>query len=450
MRLVSTHVCVREWKLTTCRQRKTYVPRFTTPYNGDAGDAHVITPFFSPETSGEMTAMMVRSATRTLDVYTPSVESWSGCSKWNSPCVGCAPSVVRDEEAFVLFRDLLNAANVRGVRVRLITNKFDTVHECYATISVLSYLSEVIEVRTYATTTFMHGKVIIADNCTAISSVNWSKTSYIENREAGVVVCNEKLARYAERVFAYDWNTADPWMRPKRNGIGPDDVRLMRDRSYLEPFDVQHRNISKPHYSVGAQTSVNIDGADIQVSVSPDNAANVILRAVNETQKTLDIYTYQLTDALFAEMILEIARRKPSVKVRLLMSRAIFMDRDRIASTKTMHDLRSAAGGNIECYSSPSYIRYAHLKIIIIDGASVVVQTGNLSPSDLPYPAAPFEPFGSPGWKSINRDFEVIIRDARVTKTFMDLFEGELRFSTIYVDPRKFNVNPKKGNVQLQ
>lgn len=416
------------------------MPRFTTPYNGDLGDAHVATAFFSPEkSSAETTRMMVQSATRTLDVYTPSVESWSGCSKWNSPCVGCAPSVVRDEEAFVLFRDLLNAANVRGVRVRLITNKFDTAHECYGTVSVLSYLSEVIEVRTYATTTFQHGKIIVADNCTAISSVNWSMTSYVENREAGVVVCNEKHAAYVKRVFAYDWNIADPWIRPKGNGIGPDDVRLMRDRSYLEPFDVQHRKISKPHYSVGVQTSVKIDGADIQVSVSPDNAANVILRAVNKTQKTLDIYTYQLTDALFAEMILEIARRKPSVKVRLLMSRAIFMDRDRILSTTTMNDLRSAAaGGNIECYSSPSYIRYAHLKIIIIDGASVVVQTGNLSPSDLPYPATPFEPFGSPGWKSINRDFEVIIRDARVTKTFMDLFEGELRFSTTYVDPKKF------------
>ena len=399
----------------------------------------MIATFFSPETSGETTRMLVRSATKTLDVYTPSVESWAGCSRWGSPCVGCEPSVVRNEETFVLFRDLLDAANVRGVRVRLITNKFDTARECFGTISVLSYLSEVIDVRTYATTTFQHAKVIVADfNCTAISSVNWSKTSYIENREAGVVVCNEKLASYAERVFAYDWHVADPWTRPKRNGIGPDDVRLMRDRAYLEPFDVQHRNISKPHYSVDAQRSVHIDGADIQLSVSPDNAANVILRAVNGTKRSLDIYTYQLTDALFADMILEIARRKPSVKVRLLMSRAIFMDRDRIASTKTMKYLRSAAGGNIECYSSPSYIRYAHLKIIIIDGTSVIVQTGNLSPSDLPYPATPFEPFGSPNWKSINRDFEVIIRDARVTQTFIDLFEGELRFATTYVNPKKF------------
>ena len=36
--------------------------------------------------------------------------------------------------------------------------------------------------------------------------------------------------------------------------------------------------------------------------------------------------------------------------------------------------------------SSPHFFRYAHLKVLIVDDERVVVATGNLSPSDLPFP----------------------------------------------------------------
>ena len=45
-----------------------------------------------------------------------------------------------------------------------------------------------IQVKYFDTVTFLHEKYITVDgNRTAVSSVNWSYTSFMENREAGYV-----------------------------------------------------------------------------------------------------------------------------------------------------------------------------------------------------------------------------------------------------------------------
>jgi phosphatidylserine/phosphatidylglycerophosphate/cardiolipin synthase-like enzyme len=55
--------------------------------------------------------------------------------------------------------------------------------------------------------TLLHNKGIIVDHeKTLVSSINWATGSVIHNREAGVIIENERVAKYYSRIFYYDWN----------------------------------------------------------------------------------------------------------------------------------------------------------------------------------------------------------------------------------------------------
>lgn len=54
-----------------------------------------------------------------------------------------------------------------------------------------------------------HNKGVIADDKVLISSINWSKNSGENNREAGVIVQSQDVADYYKDVFEYDWNGGD-------------------------------------------------------------------------------------------------------------------------------------------------------------------------------------------------------------------------------------------------
>lgn len=321
--------------------------------------------------------------------------------------------------------------------MRLLTNKFDGVRECSRSMSVLSYLSLIFEVRTYRTTTFMHAKVLVGDNETvSISSVNWSRGTFLENREAGVAIGKSRgAAAFVSSVFEYDWEIADPWIAPS-TGVSDDDIKRIRDGRFLEPFEIERRNISEPHYDAWPLGDpVDVSGDEVDISVSPDAGAATMMDFINvSTHSTLDVYTYQITDDRFAEAIVELALQR-NIRVRLLLSRAIFSDRDRRLSTKVVSRMRRKANGKILFLSSPHFYRYAHLKVMISDSTAVALATGNLSPSDLPFPVRPFRPHEA----SINRDFEVIIRNGDVVERFSRLFEGELKLgATPYRRPSKF------------
>ncbi len=55
----------------------------------------------------------------------------------------------------------------------------------------------------------IHNKGVIVDNNkTLISSINWGYNSVTNNRETGVIVENKKVAEFYTRIFMYDWNTS--------------------------------------------------------------------------------------------------------------------------------------------------------------------------------------------------------------------------------------------------
>ena len=98
----------------------------------------------------------------------------------------------------------------RGVKVRIVTNDFSTP-DCAGTLTPLSYLAlNGATVRWYNQTTFMHAKYVSIDGKrTSVSSINFSKTSFTRNREAGAVLdvldgpafqCNHKPDTHAKQA----------------------------------------------------------------------------------------------------------------------------------------------------------------------------------------------------------------------------------------------------------
>ena len=133
--------------------------------------------------------------------------SWSRCTPFTG-CQGCSVADEKNEE-FPVFPALLNAKHQRNITIRILTNKYNQ-STCDNKITPLDWLSlNGIEVRTYTSTTFMHAKYMMIDKGkkTSVSSVNFSYTSFMLNREAGVVLegtCSAATNFYAG-VFEGDW-----------------------------------------------------------------------------------------------------------------------------------------------------------------------------------------------------------------------------------------------------
>ena len=93
-----------------------------------------------------------------------------------------------NNEAFPVFPALLNAVH-RKVTVRIITNNFGQP-TCDDMIAPLDFLAlNGVQIRYYTSTTFMHAKFLKRDGKVAsISSINWTRNSLTNDREAGAVI----------------------------------------------------------------------------------------------------------------------------------------------------------------------------------------------------------------------------------------------------------------------
>jgi phosphatidylserine/phosphatidylglycerophosphate/cardiolipin synthase-like enzyme len=184
----------------------------TVPYNaqfsaGASGVDHVtVAPYFSPDHSADSTVKYIDSAVSTIEIATPGFESWSKCDQ--SPF--CSPSEMR-AEAFPVFGALLNALH-RGVAVRIVTNNYNSPAQPSGTVSLLDFLAlNGAKISFYTSTTFMHAKYMAIDGkVVSISSVNYSQTSYMENREAGLYITGTDIVKFCATVFDYDFSAATP------------------------------------------------------------------------------------------------------------------------------------------------------------------------------------------------------------------------------------------------
>ena len=241
------------------------------------------------------------------------------CTHYTKECGGdCIGCTLEDQynETFPIFPALLNAIHLRGVSVRLLTNDF-AVPTCKGLITPLDWLAvNGAEIKLYRTTTFMHAKFIIIDGGkkVLISSVNFSKTSFTKNREAGVIISDCQCAvqdLYASVVkndmdAAYDYNVT--------NDYSSKDLDFIRKKTEMQIPPVPAPNI--PNVYV---TKMNLY-KDIQILTgftAPDNARSTFMSALDGVTSSLQVHIYQITDDDICQKLLDL--HDQGVNVTLLV-----------------------------------------------------------------------------------------------------------------------------------
>lgn len=239
------------------------------------------------------------------------------------------------------------------------------------------------QVNYYTTVSFTHTKYICTDNATAaVSSINYSKASMIENREAGLVVANDKegeIIGFLQAVFNYDWHMSIPFPIGNYSDI---DYHYVNDKRMLPVSDAPVPHSITCDYKSPAPTPISAN-MDVSVIASPDFAWDAVMHPLRHAKSSLWLSIYQITDNSFCDLLIDLASQ---IDLRVFVSNEIYAQHDAAEAAKCYTKLYQ---NNIIVKKSREHcLHYSHQKFWIIDDESVTMSTGNWSPSD--YPQAPY------------------------------------------------------------
>lgn len=255
-------------------------------------------------------------------------ESWQSkcthnhnqCAKHS--CTGCELSYYPHNESFPLFAALLNAIHLRKVTVRILTNNY-SVPTCTGKATLLDWLSlNKVSVRMYKTTSFLHAKFMMIDNGrkTLVSSVNYSKTSFMKNRESGVIIsqCDDcEVLKLYKTVFEYDWQNADQYTLD--NHYTDDEIKYITDPQYLANVVVTPPSQRVPNITT---TDLTIfPGVALSGYVAPDYARETFFEALNKIRSSLSVHIYTISDLNICNQLVKL--KNSSINVTLLVSKRV-------------------------------------------------------------------------------------------------------------------------------
>jgi len=401
-------------------QTTTYTTRFDPVY---ADNTVTVTPFFSPDHSiGTLTDLISSvSMGGTIEIGTPGFSSWSGCTPFTG-CQGCS-IINATKEQFPIFHALLNAVHVQKATVRILTNNYNTP-TCPGLIAPLDFLVlNGIQVKYFDTVTFLHEKYITVDgNRTAVSSVNWSYTSFMENREAGVIITDGggELIKMAMQVWESDWAQATDYV--VTNTYTAAELAVIQNPAKQAIVIPKQKNIPEAYvtptpFPAASETTV--------IYTSPDHARYELFRDLNTTQHSFELFMYQVTDFGLCQELQRLYTNT-TIDLTIYVSKHIYAAGDSALAQECYGQLYKA-GATI--HLSPWYYTYSHAKFWIVDrGTSrqhVGMSTGNWSPTDYP-PADVFPPYGQGNWVKANRDYTMRMWGEEVVAQFSSVFHNDL------------------------
>ena len=358
----------------------------------------------------------------------PDFSSWSGCAY-----SGCSVEKQRNEEDFPVFNALLNALH-RGVRVTLLTNDYDEDPSNGELISPATFLQAAgVDVRYFATVTFMHSKVVHVDadeetEKLAVSSVNFSKSSMIKNREAGVLLYGRdagEIFTFWKTVFQHDIDTAFTRAIPLYSA---EDMAIIKDTSSLD--------VTLPEIGTfdGAYlpTPSPLEETDLDVTIftSPDFAMQELTDYLDVARDNIKLFIYQINSMELTKQLIYVASQ--NVTVDILVSWNIYSEGD-YNTSQPCYDMLDATP-NINLFMTAKEVfNYSHQKFWILDDNIVLVATGNWSPSDYPViPPVSFPPNSQDGWRKTNRDFTVVMQggSGRVQQQYAEVFKRDMAMAS--------------------
>ena len=188
-------------------------------------------------------------------------------------------------------------------------------------ITPLDWLSlNGIQVRLYTTTTFLHSKFVMIDHGkrSSISSVNFSHTSFVRNREAGMVLdqCSCSAITLYKAVFENDWDRGYDYV--VNSTYTSTELEYITNPNMI-PYAVPPHH-TKPGVYVAPLTSYK--NVTVKTAYTgPDYAYETMMTALSQTQSSLQVMIYQITDKTLCNEMLNLWKK--GVNVTLLVSSSI-------------------------------------------------------------------------------------------------------------------------------
>lgn len=239
-------------------------------------------------------------------LHTSGFGSWSGCTRGDKKdgetCMGCTLAYQREKEKFPIFNALLNAAH-KGIKIRVLTNDFDEV-DCEGRISPLPFLAlNGVEIVYFNTLTFMHVKYIAVDGVRAsVSSVNFSFSSFMLNREAGIIFDGPQAApiiTYFQATFDSDWvqgNAVNSTVIALRFSV--EDLKIIQNPLPV-PVAIPPPKLNNASYYNPPNNAI-LAPSFVGLNVSPDYAREDL--GLSKTNKTFSLMVYQINEPFLCQV----------------------------------------------------------------------------------------------------------------------------------------------------
>lgn len=274
----------------------------------------------------------------------------------------------------------------------------------------------------------------------SITSINFSRTSFTRNREAGALIGGPGAApilSFTSSIFEADWAQAEP-LNPQPSEWSSTELATITNVTALAVVLPEPSKTWAAYYNPPNPAPITVAaGSSMVVAASPDYASRTLMSSIQKAVSKLDVMIYQITGDDIADELIRLARR--GVAVRLLVSSSIYGAAD-CAAANAIYTRIVAASSSILIYKTTRHYTYSHQKFWIVDGSEVGWSTGNWGPTDFPASSAQPQPvvyptYGKPGWQKLNRDFSMYVKDSQVAAAFQAVFEGDLDLGRSFPSP---------------
>ncbi|MHA1804011.1 MAG: phospholipase D-like domain-containing protein [Promethearchaeota archaeon] len=336
-----------------------------------------ITPILSPDNSESQILSLINSATKSLDI-----------------------------EQMYIYDDLTDIVNAiisayeRGVTVRVILDDANN-EDSKATADLLTINGITVKICTGTVPMYFdtqHNKGVIVDGTKVlISSINWSPTSFRENREAGLIIESVAVAAYYQELFDHDWSVCELY----------DSSVHLQTQSLILPETIKNNQPSASLAYINQFSTVQTFEGEMIVTcmASPDNCYSVVANLLRNARYTIYLSVYTLSSPYLIEILRD--RIANGVKVKLLLEKYQVSSYERDYNRDALYRLTVQG---VKSKENPSEklkaeglwasqdFTYQHCKYCIIDNKTLILSSGNWARSSCPKPQDDGDVDGNRDW----------------------------------------------------
>ena len=162
----------------------------------------------------------------------------------------------------------------------------------------------------------MHAMFMIIDGGkkVLISSVNFNKTAFTKNREAGVIIsdCQCAVQELYASVVKNDWDTAYDYK--VENDYNSTDMAFITKRTEMPiprvpPPDIPNVYVTQMNLYKNIQLLLGF--------TAPDNARSTFLSGLDRVKSSLQVHIYRITDSYICQKLLDLHQK--GINVTLLV-----------------------------------------------------------------------------------------------------------------------------------